>query len=78
MDDGERTQPKLMTRGKLAVMILACVVGASLSPIREYRATGSVQTQSVVISLIVFGVCLAIALAVGWWANRPESGDRDG
>jgi type III secretory pathway component EscS len=71
------TQPKLMTKGKLALCLAAGAVGASVSLVREYRATGTVQTQSIVISLIVLCVCISIILVVGWWANRPESGASD-
>jgi uncharacterized membrane protein len=69
------TKPKLMTRGKLVLCVAAVTAGASLSLIREYRATGAVSTQSIVFSLIAFCVGIAIVLGVRWWANRPEPGD---
>ena len=71
------TQPKLMTKGKFALCITAVAAGASISLVREYRATGTVGTQGIVISLIVLCVGISIVLAVGWWANRPESGAPD-
>jgi predicted Na+-dependent transporter len=67
-------QPKLMTKGKFALCLAAVIVGASLQPVREYRATGAVSTQTGVIAAITFCIGLAIVLAVGWWANRPERG----
>lgn len=66
--------PKLMTKGKLILCIVAVLFGSSLSLIREFRATGTVITQSIVISVITFCVGLAIVSAVGWWVNRPKSG----
>ena len=67
-------QPKLMTRGKLTLCLAAVVVGASLQPIREYRAAGTISTLTIVIAAITFCIGLALVLAVGWWANRPERG----
>jgi hypothetical protein len=66
--------PKLMTRGKFTLCLIAVAAASILQPIREYWATRTVSALTAVISVIVFFVGLVIVLAVGWWANRPESG----
>ena len=66
--------PKLMTGGRFALCLMAVTIGSILQPVREYWATRTVSALTAVISVIVFFVGLAIVLAVGWWANRPESG----
>ena len=66
--------PKLMTGGRFAVCLIAVTIGSVLQPIREYWTTRTVSARTAVIAVIVFFVGLAIVLAVGWWANRPESG----
>jgi len=63
-----------MTKGRFAVCMAAVIAGTSLQPIREYRAAGTVSAQTTVIAAISFCIGLAIVLAVGWWANRPERG----
>jgi uncharacterized membrane protein len=63
-----------MTKGRFAVCMAAVIAGTSIQPIREYRAAGTVSTQTAVIAAISFCIGLAIVLAVGWWANRPERG----
>jgi len=74
MDEMTSRSPKLMTGGRFAVCLIAVIIGATLQPIREYWTTRTVSARTAVISVIVFFVGLAIVLAVGWWANRPESG----
>jgi uncharacterized membrane protein len=69
--------PKLMTKGKFAMCLIAVIIGAALQPIREYRVTGTVSGLTVAIAAVVFCIGLAIVLAVGWWANRPEREDLD-
>jgi hypothetical protein len=71
------SSPKLMTRGKFALCLMAVIVGAALQPIREYRATGTVTGLTAAIAAIVFCVGLAMVMAIGWWANRPEREDSD-
>ena len=69
--------PKLMTWDRFALCVAGAIVGVSLQPIREYRATGTVSRLTLVIAAIVFCIGLALILAVSWWANRPERGDSD-
>jgi len=63
-----------MTKGRFAVCMAAVIAGTSLQPIREYRQGGAISAVTVVIAAISFCIGLAIVLAVGWWANRPERG----
>ena len=63
-----------MTKGRFALCLAAVIAGASLQPIREYRAAGTISTLTIVIAAITFCIGLALVLAVGWWANRPEHG----
>jgi hypothetical protein len=76
-DDMSATSPKLMTKGKFALLLIAVIVGAALQPIREYRTTGTVSGLTAAIAAVVFCIGLAIVMAIGWWANRPESEDLD-
>jgi uncharacterized membrane protein YjjP (DUF1212 family) len=69
--------PKLMTKGKFAICLIAVIIGAALQPLREYRATGTVSGLTAAIAAVVFCMGLAIVVAVGWWANRPEREDSD-
>jgi predicted cation transporter len=69
--------PKLMTKGTFALCLIAVTIGAALQPIREYRATGIVSGLTAAIAAVVFCIGLAIVVAVGWWANRPEREDSD-
>jgi uncharacterized membrane protein YjjP (DUF1212 family) len=69
--------PKLMTKGKFILCLIAVTIGAALQPIREYRATGTVSGLTAAIAAVVFCIGLAIVVAVGWWANRPEREDSD-
>ena len=69
--------PKLMTKGKFVICLIAVIIGAALQPIREYRATGTVSGLTAVIAAVVFCIGLAMVVAVGWWANRPEPEDSD-
>ena len=66
-----------MTKGKFAMCLIAVTIGAALQPIREYRATGTVSGLTAVIAAVVFCIGLAMVVAVGWWANRPEPEDSD-
>ncbi len=66
-----------MTKGKFILCLTAVTAGAAMQPIREYRATGTVSGLTAVISAIAFCMGLAIVLAIGWWANRPEREDLD-
>ncbi len=70
-------EPKLMTKGKFALCIAAVMVGAALQPVREYRASGIVTKSTVISAVIGFCLGLALVLAIGWWANRPERGGLD-
>jgi len=63
--------PKLMTRGKFVLLVVAAAVGSSLSLFREFEATGTVTSLGLVCSLIGFALCVVIICTVGWWANRP-------
>jgi uncharacterized membrane protein len=66
-----------MTKGKFALCLIAVIIGAALQPIREYRTTGTVSGLTAAIAAVVFCIGLAIVVAAGWWANRPERGDSD-
>ncbi|MFW9997905.1 MAG: hypothetical protein ACFFD4_38040 [Candidatus Odinarchaeota archaeon] len=63
---------KLFTWKKLFILVPAVLIGASLSLIREYRSTGTIETISIVISAITAFVGFIIIAAVAWWANKPE------
>jgi uncharacterized membrane protein len=63
-----------MTKGRFAVCVAAVIAGTSIQPIREYRAAGTITTVTIVIAAITLCIGLALVLAVGWWANRPERG----
>ena len=76
-DDMSATSPKLMTKGKFALCLIAVIIGAALQPIREYRSTGTVSGLTAAIAAVVFCMGLAIVLTIGWWANRPEREDSD-
>jgi hypothetical protein len=71
------TSPKLMTKGKFALCLIAVTIGAAMQPIREYRATGTVTGLTATIAAVVFCMGLAIVLTIGWWTNRPEREDSD-
>ena len=71
------TNPKLMTRSKFTLCLIAVTIGAALQPIREYRTTGTVTRLTAAIAAVVFCVGMAMVLAIGWWANRPERRDSD-
>jgi hypothetical protein len=66
-----------MTKGRFALCVAAVIVGALLQPIHEYRATGIISRLTVTIAAITFCIGLALVLAVGWWAIRPERGGSD-
>lgn len=74
MNDMSAKQPKLMTRGKFTLVLALLLVGASLQPVREYLATGTISTVTAIAAAIAFCVGLAMLLVMGWWANRPERG----
>lgn len=66
-----------MTKSKFALCLFAVIIGAALQPFREYRTTGTVSGLTATIAAIVFCIGLAMVVAVGWWANRPEREDSD-
>lgn len=76
-DDMSAASPKLMTKGKFALCLTAVTVGAAMQPIREYWTTGTVSGLTAAITAVAFCTGLAIVLAIGWWANRPEREDSD-
>jgi hypothetical protein len=63
---------KLFTWKKLLIVVPAILIGASMSLIREYRSTGNIETQSIVISVITVLAGLIIVAVVAWWANKSE------
>jgi hypothetical protein len=66
-----RSPRKLITWEKWVLSVSAAAAGASLSLFRKYRDTRTVQTRSIVISVLTFLVAFGIIAAVFWYANRP-------
>ena len=67
---------RLVTWKHWILAISAAAVGASLSLYREYSDTGDVRASSIVVSAVVFCLALGLIAAVFWYANRPESEDK--
>jgi hypothetical protein len=63
---------KLMSRKQLAFGMAIVAVGANLSLVREYRDTGAIATESIVISAIATPLFMCIVAGVYWYANKPE------
>lgn len=68
----KRPQPKLFTRGKFFILLIAILFGSSLHIIRDYRAKGSVSGVTLGASATAFVIGLIIIVVVGWYANKPE------
>jgi hypothetical protein len=66
--------PKLMTRGRFALLCVGVAIGSSILPFRKYGETGHVDMTTIIIAVITFIIGIVIVSAVTWWANRPESG----
>jgi hypothetical protein len=67
-----RPQPKLVTKGKVVLMVSALVVGASLGIVREYRSHGAVSTATIGASVAAFIIGLIILIVISRYANKPE------
>lgn len=69
---------KLAGPKQWAMALSATALGVSLSLFREYNETGAVALASVVRSLVIFCIGVAVIAAVFHYANRPEPGDKNG
>jgi hypothetical protein len=67
---------KLAGPKQWAMALTATGIGVSLSLFREYNDTGAVALTSVVRSLVIFCLGVALIAAVFRYANRPEPGDK--
>jgi len=72
-----KTNKPLMTRGKLALCFAALAIGAGLSLFRQWRATGIIDRQTIVVSMSTLAIGVALVFVVRWWANRPDRGRPD-
>jgi hypothetical protein len=68
----KRLQPKLLTRSKFFILLIAILLGPSLFIIREYRAKGGVSGVTLGASVAAFVIGLIILVVLGWYANKPE------
>jgi uncharacterized membrane protein len=68
----KRPQPKLFTRGKFFVLLIAIIFGSSLSIIREYRAQGSMSGVTLAAAAAALVIGLIIVVVMRWYANKAE------
>jgi len=68
----KNTQPKLMTKSKFLILLIALLIGVSLPIIQEYRAKGKVSGVIIFscVITVIFGSIFLIVLK--WYANKPE------
>ena len=67
-----RPQPRLVTRGKFVLILLAVMAGVVWCFVREYRTEGRISTVTIASGIAAFVVGLAILLVVTWYANKSE------
>jgi hypothetical protein len=63
--------PKLYTKKHFALAFSAIVVGASLGPFREFRASGAISGATLGASAVALVLGAAIVVVIGRYANRP-------
>ena len=68
----KRLKPKLVTRGKFFLALMAILLGSSLLLVREYLAKGSVSALTLGASLAALVIGLIILVVLSWYANKPE------
>ncbi len=66
---------KLVTAKKLAIMILAIVVGVGWYAYRYYRQKGRIDGVLIFSAVTSLVIGIAIVAIMAWWANRPERKD---
>jgi hypothetical protein len=68
----KRPKPKLVTRGKFFLPLIAILLGSSLLVVREYLAKGRVSGLTLGASLAALVIGLIILMVLGRYANKPE------
>lgn len=72
----DRDQPKLVTKGKIALIAIALMVGVSIRPVREFLDAGSVSSSNLVSSGAALVIGVIIAFLVVRHANKPTTKDK--
>ena len=68
----KRLKPKLFTKGKFVILVIAILSGPALFIIREYLTKGSVSGLTLGTSVVTVVIGLIILVVMGWYANQPE------
>lgn len=68
---------KLVTKGKILLMMSAAFLGVGIYLFRHYQKAGAISRLDIVIAFITLGIVFSIIVVMGWWANRPETGGQD-
>lgn len=71
------TEPKLVTKQKIILMLVALLVGSLYMPVEQYLQNGSVEKLTIICSIIGFVIGLIICYVVVRKANSSsKAGDK--